>query len=63
MNVAVSNILINIDVLVKAACGFAHTLVLTDNGKIYAWGNNDNGELGTTNELKPFAPILVSHNL
>jgi alpha-tubulin suppressor-like RCC1 family protein/Leucine-rich repeat (LRR) protein len=31
---------------VIAVAGDNHTLALTDDGKVYAWGNNSNGELG-----------------
>lgn len=36
----------------------SHVLALDDHGKIYAWGNNSNGQLGinnTTNQPKPVA--------
>ncbi|KMQ89163.1 rcc1 and btb domain-containing protein 1, partial [Lasius niger] len=47
-------------VIVKVACGFEHTLVLTDEGKIYAWGKNDRGQLGVNNNLGISAPIMVN---
>ncbi|KMQ87960.1 rcc1 and btb domain-containing protein 1 [Lasius niger] len=46
--------------IVKVACGFKHTLVLTDKGKIYAWGKNDNGQLGVNDELKSSTPVMVN---
>ncbi|KAJ7344435.1 hypothetical protein JRQ81_000385 [Phrynocephalus forsythii] len=33
----------------RVACGYAHTLVLTDEGRLYAWGANSYGQLGTGN--------------
>lgn len=35
----------NPDVLVKVACGYTHTLALTETGEVYAWGGNIYGEL------------------
>ena len=55
--------MIDIDVSVKVACGFAHTLALTDEGKIYAWGENDKGQVGVNNRLKTSAPVMVTHSL
>lgn len=63
-NVAVSNILmIDVDVSVNVACGDEHTLALTDKGNIYAWGKNNNGQIGV-NILKSSGPnIMVTHEL
>jgi alpha-tubulin suppressor-like RCC1 family protein len=33
-------------ICIKAAAGGQHSLVLTDANKIYAWGNNNFGQLG-----------------
>ena len=35
--------------IVEAACGHSHTLVRTSNGRVFAWGRGDSGELGTGN--------------
>ncbi|XP_066590462.1 probable E3 ubiquitin-protein ligase HERC4 [Prorops nasuta] len=44
-------------VIVQIACGFQHTLALTNNGELYAWGSNSEGQLGlggsNKKELKP----------
>ncbi|KMQ90033.1 rcc1 and btb domain-containing protein 1 [Lasius niger] len=45
--------------IVKVTCGFEHTLALTDEGKLYAWGKNDNGQVGV-NERTSFDPIMVN---
>jgi len=57
---------IKIDVSVKVTCGYDHTLALTNKGEIYAWGNNDEGQIGVntwqihrTSNL--FDPIMVSY--
>ncbi|XP_012252634.2 probable E3 ubiquitin-protein ligase HERC4 isoform X1 [Athalia rosae] len=56
--------------IVQVACGAKHTLALTNNGELYAWGCNEEGQLGlgveTTKELKPklltsLASIPMSH--
>ncbi|KMQ85488.1 rcc1 and btb domain-containing protein 1 [Lasius niger] len=46
-------------VIVKVACGFEHTLALTDEGKVYAWGKNDKGQVGINNKQKSSAPVMV----
>ncbi|CAL1678628.1 unnamed protein product [Lasius platythorax] len=45
--------------IVKVACGSRHTLALTDEGKIYAWGKNDKGQVGVKNNLEISAPVMV----
>lgn len=32
--------------VVELAAGLGHSLALTENGEVYAWGNNSNGQLG-----------------
>lgn len=46
----------------KIACGFAHTLVLTDEGGLYAWGANSYGQLGTGNKSNQSYPVSISVN-
>ncbi|KAM6937862.1 putative E3 ubiquitin-protein ligase HERC4 [Xenentodon cancila] len=43
----------------KIACGRYHTLVLTDSKKVYAFGCNDQGQLGRGEERHPSVPLLV----
>ena len=31
---------------VDVACGSLHCLVCTEDGKVYAWGDNDEGQIG-----------------
>jgi len=53
--------------VVKVACGCYHTLVLTSEGKLYAFGRNSHGQLGlgdeTTNNHHQTKPIEVKLNL
>ncbi|XP_066090788.1 RCC1 and BTB domain-containing protein 2 isoform X3 [Saccopteryx bilineata] len=43
----------------RVACGYAHTLVLTDDGQVYAWGANSYGQLGTGNKNNQSYPTPV----
>ncbi|XP_023587336.1 RCC1 and BTB domain-containing protein 2 isoform X3 [Trichechus manatus latirostris] len=43
----------------RVACGYAHTLVLTDEGQVYAWGANSYGQLGTGNKSNQSYPTPV----
>eukprot|EP00163_Fabomonas_tropica_P005620 TRINITY_DN1520_c0_g1_i3.p1 TRINITY_DN1520_c0_g1~~TRINITY_DN1520_c0_g1_i3.p1 ORF type:complete len:1436 (-),score=300.40 TRINITY_DN1520_c0_g1_i3:113-4420(-) len=51
----------NGDAILRVACGAHHTLVLTDNGFVYAFGRNDCGQLGIGKAGKDpvFTPTLV----
>ena len=33
--------------ITSVACGYAHTLAVSDEGALYAWGANSYGQLGT----------------
>ena len=37
------------------ACGHAHTIMLTDQGEVYAWGSGEHGQLGSQSiiEISP----------
>ena len=39
--------------------GYAHVLALTNDGKVYAWGDNANGELGNDSRKNDSVPVLV----
>ncbi|XP_027445120.1 RCC1 and BTB domain-containing protein 2 isoform X3 [Zalophus californianus] len=43
----------------RVACGYAHTLVLTDEGQVYAWGANSYGQLGIGNKSNQSYPAPV----
>ena len=38
-------------------------LVLTDDGLLYAWGYNGNGQLGTGNTTNSTIPVQVGNNV
>ncbi|XP_008114523.1 RCC1 and BTB domain-containing protein 2 isoform X2 [Anolis carolinensis] len=44
----------------EVACGYAHTLVLTDEGQMYAWGANSYGQLGTGNRSNQSYPVPIT---
>jgi len=61
-NVAESNIfMIEINVPVMVACGYEHTLALTNEGEVFAWGKNNIGQLGSNYNMKSSGPIMVIH--
>jgi len=33
-------------IIKEIACGYYHTLVLSENGEVFAFGRNDKGQLG-----------------
>ncbi|KAL5005406.1 hypothetical protein ScPMuIL_018862 [Solemya velum] len=44
----------------QIACGYAHTLVLSDEGSLYSWGANSYGQLGTGNKANLVTPAKVN---
>ncbi|XP_063224238.1 RCC1 and BTB domain-containing protein 1-like isoform X3 [Bacillus rossius redtenbacheri] len=50
-------------VVVKAACGYAHTLALTDAGELFAWGANSYGQLGTGNKSNVSSPVRIAADI
>ncbi|XP_063763057.1 RCC1 and BTB domain-containing protein 2 isoform X1 [Eleginops maclovinus] len=44
----------------QVTCGYAHTLALTDEGMVYAWGANSYGQLGTGNKSNQALPTLIN---
>ena len=41
-------------------CGFRHTIAIDQNGKLWAWGKNEYGQLGTGDFQDYNRPVLVS---
>jgi alpha-tubulin suppressor-like RCC1 family protein len=41
------------------ACGYNHSIAVTDIGKCYSWGNNEFGQLGHGNNMNAFEPFQV----
>lgn len=46
-------------IYLQIACGYAHTLALTDEGLLYAWGANTYGQLGTGNKSNQLSPVQI----
>ena len=44
----------------SVAAGYDDTLALDDQGRLWAWGNNDAGQLGDGTNTSHSAPILVN---
>lgn len=40
-------------------CGSHHTMVITESGEVYAWGDNSGKQLGQTSETTLLTPLLV----
>eukprot|EP00522_Entomoneis_paludosa_P013206 CAMPEP_0172454542 /NCGR_PEP_ID=MMETSP1065-20121228/11495_1 /TAXON_ID=265537 /ORGANISM="Amphiprora paludosa, Strain CCMP125" /LENGTH=618 /DNA_ID=CAMNT_0013206885 /DNA_START=42 /DNA_END=1898 /DNA_ORIENTATION=+ len=43
----------------QVACGGFHTAVVSKDGKLYAWGKNDDGQLGNGTDEENWRPTLV----
>ncbi len=46
--------------IVQVVCGGSHTLALTSEGKVYAWGYNFYGQLGINSTSDSYAPVAVN---
>ena len=47
----------------QIACGNAHTLVLTDGGKLYTWGYNNCGQLGNGSKNLSQTPVIIGDEI
>ncbi|RYD56748.1 MAG: choice-of-anchor D domain-containing protein, partial [Verrucomicrobiaceae bacterium] len=45
------------------SCGYYHNVVLTSDGKVFAWGFNGNGYLGDGTTTERFSPVAVNGSL
>ncbi|KAK7604748.1 hypothetical protein V9T40_005934 [Parthenolecanium corni] len=44
----------DVEVKVKAvACGFSHCMILSNDGRVFTWGDNEAGQLGHSEQLSP----------
>ncbi len=43
------------------ACGYDHSLVLDIEGKVYSFGNNEDGQLGLNNNIMKTTPTLITN--
>jgi hypothetical protein len=44
----------------EVACGGRHTIVLTENGRVYSFGDGDSGQLGHCNFENQLTPTLIN---
>ena len=47
-------------VIKKAVCGRDHTLLLTEDGHVYAFGRNDYGQVGNGSTISQFKPVCLN---
>ena len=47
----------------QIACGYSHVLAVTDEGKLYAWGANNSGQLGNGTKTNKLVPSLTGTGL
>lgn len=45
--------------ITQVACGDTHTIALSTNGKLYAFGRNQNGQLGLGSSTDSLSPTVV----
>lgn len=45
------------------AAGREHALALTESGKVYSWGRNNNGQLGSNNTTDRWSPAQITHTI
>jgi alpha-tubulin suppressor-like RCC1 family protein len=48
-------------VMVSIAAGYDHALSVRNDGTVWAWGNNDNGQLGNNTTTDSLVPVQVSN--
>jgi len=51
--------LTNLDDIEEVAAGAHHVLVLKRDGTVWAWGNNDDGQLGDGTQMARSTPVQV----
>ena len=46
-------------IIKEISAGEKHVLILTENGVVYSFGNNDWGQLGIKNRISQYSPVLI----
>ncbi|KAF0698331.1 Aste57867_11051 [Aphanomyces stellatus] len=49
------------EIVVQVACGYYHSVALSQSGKMYTFGRNDYGQLGLGHKQTMATPMLVTH--
>jgi RCC1 and BTB domain-containing protein len=52
----------NNEKILSIACGGGHSLALTDSGKVYGWGWNNYGQVGSGKYYSQYIPEIISPN-
>lgn len=60
--VRVTGVLQNV-VIKKIVSGYSHTLALSDFGKMYSWGGNSYGQLGSGDKSNSALPALINSDI
>ncbi len=47
----------------QIVCGYAHTMALSDQGDLFAWGANSYGQLGTGNKANQVLPVRIASEI
>lgn len=47
------------EVIIRIACGSSHSLALSEDGRLYAWGKNGSGQLGIGDLINQSVPVQV----
>lgn len=50
-------------VITQIVCGYAHTMALSDEGVLFAWGANSYGQLGTGNKANLVVPQRIASEI
>ncbi len=59
--VQVESAVMNGHEIVDVAAGLRHTLLLSEEGSVFAFGNGSNGRLGTGDSIDRHEPVLLDH--
>ncbi|MBR0027139.1 MAG: hypothetical protein IJP58_00640, partial [Clostridia bacterium] len=51
-----------LDKVIKVAQGLTHSVALTEDGKVYTWGNGENGQLGSSAARKLLPSVVAVSN-
>ena len=55
-----NHLIVSMMLLLQVVCGYAHTLALSDEGALFAWGANSYGQLGTGNKANLVSPTRIA---
>ena len=51
--------LVDNETIISIAAGHQSSMILTSKGRLYTWGSNNNGQLGTSNTVSVYSPIPI----